>query len=206
MGEVFELPRIVAGLPPAPPPDLDGALAAARRCFERHGITRTSMSDIGREAKVSRSTIYRQLGSVEQALRLLLAKELHDLLRGPLADILATAVGPGAVVDMLAEVVTQAREHPVLTKVMAHEPEIIGPLLVTELPQTTGQIAELVAPLLHAVMEAGLVRRQDPGALAHWLVRLAAILVVDPPPMPVRDFLAPMLLPALDPTGDPERT
>lgn len=200
MADVLDLPRLVRGLPPAPPPELSPALDAASRCFAKHGITRTSMTDIGRDLGVSRSGIYRQLGSIERAVRLLLAREVHELVSGRLLTVIDSATGPETVIAVVEEVVRYARRHPVLVKVLADEPEIIGPFLVTDLPDVTAQVAAMVKPVLEAAMKTGLIARQDAGALAGWLVRLVVVLVLDPPRQPVRPLLDQLLLPALDPT------
>ncbi len=194
---LLELPLLTDRLPAAPPPDLRPALDAAARCFARYGVTRTSMNDIARELRVSRSTAYRLLGSVERAIRLLAAREIDDLIHGPVAAAVAEATGPEAVIVLLAEVVTIARRHPVLVKVLADEPEIIGPFLVSELPGSTTQVAEMLEPVLRAAMDAGLVARQDARALAGWLVRIAVVLILDPPDQPLRPLLEQLLLPAL---------
>lgn len=205
MAELFDLPQLVRGLPPAPAPELEPALDAAARCFARHGVTRTSMTDIGRELGVSRSGIYRQLGSIERTVRLLLAREVHVLVTRRLPRALRDATGPETVIVLLAEVVAYARKHPVLVKVLNDEPEIIGPFLVTDLPEATAQIAEMVQPVLDAAMEARLIARQDAGVLAAWLVRLAVALVIDPPQQPLKPFLEQLLLPALTPTRGGKR-
>jgi AcrR family transcriptional regulator len=197
---VLDLPQLVRGLPPAPPAELDAALDAASRCFARHGITRTSMTDIGRDLGVSRSTIYRMLGSVEQAVRLLTAREVNQLVAGRLAAAVRSATGPETIIVLLDEIVTYVRHHPVLVKVVADEPEIIGPLVVTELPATTAQVAALIEPLLVQAMDGGLIARQDAAALAGWLVRIACILIVDPPAQPLRPLLDQLLRPVLDPS------
>src|SRR5262249_28164144 len=159
------------GLPPAPAPELDPALDAAARCFAKHGITRTSMTDIGRELGVSRSNIYRQLGSIDRTVRLVIAREVHQLVAGPLTSVLASATGPDAVIELLDAVVQYTRRHPILTKVMADEPEIIGPYLVTDLPEVAREIASMIEPVLKHAMATGLIARQDARALAGWLVR-----------------------------------
>src|SRR5207244_12553007 len=113
---------------------------------------------------------------------------------------LLDATGPETVVVLLAEVVDYVRQHPVLVKVLADEPEIIGPFLVTDLPEATAQIAEMVQPVLEVAMDAGLIARQDAAVLAGWLVRLAVALIIDPPRQPLRPFLEQLLLPALTTT------
>ena len=196
---VLDLPALVRGLPPAPPPELDAALDAAARCFARHGVMRTSMNDVARAAGVSRSTIYRQLGSPGRAVRLLIAREVHRLVTHRLPAVLATATGPETVVAMVEEVVGYTRRHPVLRKVLADEPEIVGPFLVTDLPAATDDIAAMVEPVLVAAMDGGLVARQEAAALAGWLVRIAVVLVLDPPDRPLRPLLEQLLLPVLTP-------
>ena len=54
-------------------------------------------------------------------------------------------------------------------------------------------------PIIDAAIGAGLIRRADPQVLAHWLVRLVIVLVIDPPPVSLRTFLEQVLLPVLDP-------
>jgi AcrR family transcriptional regulator len=196
---VLDLPGLVRGLPPSPAPDLEPALDAAARCFARHGVTRTSMTDIGRELGVSRSNIYRQLGSVDRTVRLLLARELHQLVSGRLVEVIGHARGPETVIALLAEVVDYSRRHPVLTKVLADEPEIIGPYLVTDLPIVSAQVAGMIQPLLKHAMATGLIASQDARALAGWLVRLAVALILDPPDEAVRPLLDQLLLPVLAP-------
>jgi len=196
---VLDLPRLVRGLPPEPAPELGAALDAAARCFARHGITRTSMNDIARELRVSRSSIYRQLGSIDRAVRLLAAREIHDLVGERLPTALSKATGADVIVSLLDEVVSFAREHPVVRKVIADEPEIIGPYLLTEVPDVTAQVADLVAPLLERAMKSGVIRRQNARTLAGWLVRLALSLLLDPVDEPLRPLLDQMLLPVLTP-------
>lgn len=43
-------------------------LDVAEKCFERHGITRTTMEDIAAEARVSRPTLYRYFGDRESLI------------------------------------------------------------------------------------------------------------------------------------------
>ncbi|MGH9138048.1 MAG: TetR/AcrR family transcriptional regulator [Acidimicrobiales bacterium] len=196
---LFDLPGLTAGLPPPPPRELLSALNAAARCFARYGVTRTSMTDIGRELGVSRSTIYRQLGSVERTVRLLVAHEVNDLVQHRLPKELANATGPDVIVRLLAEIVDYARSHPVVRKALHDEPEVIGPYLVTDLPKVTAQVAELVSPLLRAAMDLGLVRHQNAEALAGWLVRVAIVLVLDPLEGSLRPLLDQVVLPVLNP-------
>ncbi len=192
-----ELPGLAAGLP-APPAALDPVLDAATACFARHGVRRTSVQDVARELGVDRTTVYRQAGNVDRIVRLLMARELHRLLEA-LPESLLGLRGPAVVVDVVATVVAYGRNHPVLAKVVADEPEMIGPFLVTEAPALLDQIAALIAPVLAAAMEAGELAERDPEAVAQLLVRLCLSLLLAPPPGDVAAVLAELLVPALTP-------
>jgi AcrR family transcriptional regulator len=195
---VLSLPELVSGIPAPPDPSLDPFLDAAARCFARHGISRTSVQDIAAELKVNRATVYRQVGNVDSVVRLLLARDLNRLL-GTLPVLLAAPLGPSTIVALLDGVVTFAREHPVLAKVLRDEPELIGPFLVADHDELVGRITAAVAPLLAVAMDAGWLARRDAVVVADWLVRLTISLVLAPPSGSLPAFLGELLLPALTP-------
>ena len=191
-------PALVAGIPPPPSPQLDAYLDAAATCFARHGIRRASVQDVARELGVNRTTVYRQVGNVDDMVRLLLARELHRFVAEVPLEIRPDR-GPAAVVALLAAVVRHARSHPVLVKVLRDEPELIGPFLVAELPALINRVASEIVPLLTWAMDQGSLALRDPARLADWLVRAAVTLIVAPPPDDLEDFLSDLLLPTLVP-------
>src|SRR3546814_18542456 len=75
------------GLPTLTSPALDPYLDAAARCFVRHGLRRTRLTDIADDAGVSRLTVYRQVGTVEDAARLLLARAPARLVYSTIAKL-----------------------------------------------------------------------------------------------------------------------
>ena len=196
-GVLGQLPGLAAGLP-APPPTLDPFLDAASACFARHGVRRTSVQDVARELKVDRTTVYRQVGNVDRIVRLLMARELHRLIEALPESVLGLE-GPEVIVDVVATVVAFGRNHPVLNKVLADEPELIGPFLVTEAPLLLDAIAALIAPILGAAMDAGELARRDPAALAQLLVRLCLSCLLAPPAGDLVATLSELLVPALAP-------
>jgi len=196
---VLPLPQLSAALPPPPAPELDTYLDAAADCFARHGIRRTSVQDVARQLGVNRATVYRQVGTTEQMVRLLMARELHELVEF-LPTQLKTSDGPEVVVELMATVVDYASNHPVIVKVLHDEPEVIGPFLVSDLPQVITRVAAQITPLLEFAMKSGVIAKRHARTTAEWLVRTALTLVLAPPPGDLRAFLAEMLLPALSPT------
>lgn len=196
---VLPLPQLSAALPPPPASELDPYLDAAADCFARHGIRRTSVQDVARQLGVNRATVYRQVGTTEQMVRLLMARELHELVEF-LPTQLKTTDGPEVVVELMATVIDYARHHPIIVKVLHDEPELIGPFLVSDLPQVITRVAAQITPLLEFAMSSGVIATRHSRTTAEWLVRTAFTLVLAPPPGDLRAFLAEMLLPALSPT------
>jgi len=192
------LPTLVGRLP-APPPSVDPYLDAAARCFARHGIGRTSVQDVARELKVDRTTVYRQVGNIGSIVRLLAGRELHRMLAA-LPKRLTGLQGPAAVIDLLAASVDFAAEHPVLRKVLADEPELIGPFIVSDLPMLVDLVAAAATPILRAAMEAGELAPRDPERLAQMLVRICMPLVLAPTADDASAVLSELLLPALTPS------
>lgn len=186
----------IVGLPDVPPERLDPYLDAAAACFARFGVTRTRVPDVAAEAGVSRVTVYRQVGTVEDMGRLLLARDLHRLLVS-VPTALVGHDGPEAVIALIEAIVQSARVHPVLAKVLADEPQVIGPLLVSDLGNVASRVADVVAPLLETLMSLGQLAARDPRILAEWLVRQTVTLVIAPPDGDLGDFLRELLIPAL---------
>ncbi|HZT65396.1 MAG TPA: TetR/AcrR family transcriptional regulator [Acidimicrobiales bacterium] len=200
-GPILDLGLRLTGVPPVPPEELDPYLDAAARCFVRFGISRTRVPDVADEVGMSRVTVYRQVGTVENMARMLLARDMHRLLMA-LPVAVRGAVGPDAVVRLIETTIGQARAHPVLTKVLEDEPQLIGPVLVADLGTVAGRVADVVAPLLEALMDAGQLARRDARVVAEWLVRLTVTLILAPPPGDLRAFLAELIVPALAPTEE----
>lgn len=205
--EMEELQLLLSATPggrmPAPPdPGLDPYLDAAAACFARHGIRRTTVPDIVREVGKSRTSVYRQVGSVDQMARLLLARELHRLL-AILPGVAAGAEGPDTVIRLAAAIAGFTSGHPVTRKVLNDEPDLVAGYLASALPDLIAEVTTLTSPLLEGLMDRGLIARRDPRMLADFLVRITASLIVAPPPDDLVAYLRETLLPVLcEPTGD----
>jgi len=178
--DVLELPHLSVGLPPAPPHELDAYIDAAATCFVRQGILRTTIPDLARELGVSRTTVYRQVRSIDNVARMLLARELHRLLDG-LPDLIRPGATAEPVSGLLVAIVRFARAHPVLSKVLADEPELIGPFLTSSLGELCDRVATIATPLLERAMDVGWIARQDARGLCEVVVRVVVTMVLSPP-------------------------
>ena len=199
--EIIPFPLLAARLPGPPDPALDAVLDATVRCIARFGLAKTSLSDIAREMGVAPSTVYRKVGTVEGAIRLAMAREGHrQLARMP--EVIAGVKGPRVITVFLAETITAARNHPMISKILHDESDWLGRVATRTLDERIADGAAAAAPFLESAMRAGYVRHQDPIALAHWIVRISSICLMSPPPGDLRDALDELLLPMLTPVPD----
>lgn len=198
------LSAVLHGLPPVPPSSVDPVLDAAANCFARYGVRRTSVQDVAKQLGVNRTTIYRQVGNIEQLASLLAIRETHRIL-ATLPRLVSWPIGPQAVVDMMATLVAEAQAHPVLAKMLADERDLVGALLTGDAPQLLGRIATALAPLIGMAMRTGHIAERDPALVAEWLARIGGSLILVERSDGVREFLAELLVPALTPPLKPAR-
>ena len=104
---------------------------AALACFSRWGVAKTTLDDIAREAGVSRATVYRQFpGGKDVVLDAVAGRELARFFDGLRAELDRTG---SDLENLLVAGVTYTsraiREHAALQFLLAHEPEVILPLV-----------------------------------------------------------------------------
>lgn len=196
--EVLAFPVLSERLPLPPDPALNPLLDAAARCLARHGISKTTLSDIAREMGVAPSTVYRKVGSVDNVTMLVFAREAQRFLER-LPATLASATGPRAVTTLMADAIQTLADDPVAAKILRDEGDWMGRMVTRQLDHLLAQGVEIAVPLLAATMAAGLIRTQDPERLTHWLLRIALAALVAPPPGDLQAALDDLLLPVLQP-------
>jgi len=200
VAEIIPLPLRAEGLPTAPPEELDKVLDATVECIARHGLAKTSLSDIAREMGVAPSTVYRKVGTVEHAAALVMAREGHRMLTR-LPEIVDGIEGPRQITVFVAESIETCRRHPMMRKLL-NDSDWAGRLVTRDLDDAMERQAAVSAPLLKLAMKEGHIRRQDPVALAHWLARISMICLFSPPPGDLVSALDALLLPALEPEAE----
>lgn len=157
------------------------------------------MPDIAREIGVSRTTVYRQVGSIDKLSWLLAAREAHRLI-ATLPEISRELDGPHTLVKMMASIIHQVQEHPVVSKVLVDEPDVVGPLLTNDLDRIIAGATAITTPLISAAMHSGMISKRNPKTTANWLVRMTISLTINPPREDLETFLSEILVPALSPS------
>lgn len=183
-------------------PNLDPYLDAFERVVQRFGFRRTTGQDIAKEAGVDRTTVFRNIGRLENLHRLYVARELHRFIDGVAGSIPQGLDGPGSVIEVVAVAIERASVHPVLAKVLVDEPDMVGQLLPEYLGAILGQVVAALSPGLALAQAAGLIRPDlDPQAVAQWIARFGVSTLVAPTGEPLRAVLEGVLRPLLLPSA-----
>jgi len=181
------------------------AVEATLACIARHGLSKTTIDDIAREAGCSRATLYRYFGSRRE---LVTAAVQHEVFRvATLAHEGAAAAGTleDAVVAVLVVAGTELGEHPALRFVAEVEPEQVLPYLTfAGGDQFLRDAGDTLAPCFERFLASDATRGAEWVArigLALWLSPTAPVSLTDPDELRgyVRAFVLPALLtPALE--------
>jgi AcrR family transcriptional regulator len=190
--------RLHDRLPPRPGPELDRVLDAVERCITRYGLRRTSMSDIAREMGVARTTLYRQVSSLEEAMALVSSRRFHRFL-DKLLELSGEGLDAETFIQVIVRSVRMTLAEPVVQRLLHDEPEILGDYVTSgSLAALVAQITELITPAVRTAMGSGLLRMSDPAMAAGWIVRVVFVLTTVPAPddeleATIRFVLQPML-------------
>jgi AcrR family transcriptional regulator len=182
-------------------------LAAAETVIARYGVSKTTMDDIGKQAGVSRPTVYRYFGDRDNLLGALIERRARMLFDRARQYIFGFDSFAEQLVEGLLYLVDHGRRDPIVRILVGPEhlgvttPIVNGSVLVAELT------AEMWEPILQRAIQRGEIRSDlDVLAVGQWLALVQFILVgrrdvttTDDPG--VRAMLATFVLPAFLPTA-----
>lgn len=170
---------------------LDAAFAA----LTAHGLGRMSLEDVAREAGLSRQTVYRYFGGKDALITACILREEE----GFIARVAEAASAHEEVRPALEAAITTmlraAREHPLLDRLLATEPEALLPFLTTG----AGPVLSAARPLLEQLFTSRLphLSAQTVRRVADLTTRLFISYAINPPDDAVEDVatgLADLLL------------
>jgi len=151
-------------------------LDAALTCIARVGLTKTTLDDVAREAGCARATVYRCFSNKQQLLAALVVREAVTLRDAIGAEAAETTTLGEAITAVVTTSVRCFHEHPALSFICAHEPDVLVPYLAFEREDAVLRTAAvLVAPAL--------VRFVDPTAavrLGEWIARITLSYLFSP--------------------------
>jgi AcrR family transcriptional regulator len=163
---------------PAPAPTLRSRVTeAAVGCLARHGILKTTVDDVARQAGVSRATVYRAFpGGREEVLHAVVDSEAARLFAAVGASIAAEQDLSAALVAGIVEASSCIHEHPAVRYLLAHEPgTILSHLAFDEADRVLATSSRLAAPFFTRWMGPG-----EAEQVAEWATRIVLSYAIAP--------------------------
>jgi AcrR family transcriptional regulator len=117
---------------PADDPTRARILDAVFSCAERYGLSRTTIADVAKEARLSRQTVYRYFPGRHALLAALVLREEEGIIAAVRQAIEPHRELRPAMEAAFVTTLKTFREHPLLDKVMATEPQELLPFLTVE--------------------------------------------------------------------------
>ena len=153
-------------------------LDAALSCFSRWGVAKTTLDDIAREAGCSRATVYRLFpGGKEIVLDAVAGRELAHFFTGLADELHAAADDLESLLAVGIAFTTRAiRQHAALQFLLAHEPELVLPLVAFD---RCDQVLDHAAAFCTPWLEPHVGAEWAPRA-GEWLTRMVLSYVLVP--------------------------
>lgn len=163
----------------------DRILAATLAVLSRVGIAGLSLEEVAREAGTSRQTVYRYFGNRDALIAATVLREE----RGFLARIEQAAHEDldlrDAIEAAIDAALNAAREHPLLDRLLATEPEALLPFLTTGAGPVLTAARPALADLLAS--RAPDLSSQHRATLVDGCTRLIVSYAINPPDRPVAE-------------------
>lgn len=156
----------------------DQILAAAERVIIRYGVSKTTMDDIGKEAGVSRPTVYRYFADRDALLGALIERRSRMLFVRAREFILSHDTFDQQLIEGLVYLVDHGRKDPVVRILVSPEHIQMAETLVGSSKLATQLTGEMWEPILARAVQRGEIRADlDLVAVAEWLALIQFILV-----------------------------
>ncbi|MFG1944032.1 TetR/AcrR family transcriptional regulator [Nonomuraea sp. NPDC048826] len=180
-------------------------LDAAYEQFCRMGIRRSTMEDVARRAKVSRVTVYRRFATKDALVEHVVRREFRRYFDQFLVDIEQAGTAADRVVLGFVSSMRAIRSNPLIGGLIAAEPELLVPSMISDGGRTLATVRQFVAGQLRREQRAGHVPGDlDTDLVAELMVRVSASFLSTPSHIVdldddeqlatvARQFLVPML-------------
>jgi TetR/AcrR family transcriptional regulator, repressor for uid operon len=155
---------------------LDAALALAAASGLRH----LTMDDVARRAGVGRMTVYRRFGSKSALVDALAVRECRRCLARIAAAIPGQSDAEERMAALFAATLQVIREHPLLARLAAVEPEALLLELTRDGSAVFRMVRDFLIGLVREGQDAGELVDADPVVLAELGLRLGASFVLMP--------------------------
>jgi AcrR family transcriptional regulator len=178
-----------------------GLISAARRCFARYGVRRTTMEDVAVEAGFARATLYKLVPGRAEVIEAVIMQRLTELAEGWREILVAQRSVAQALVETSLAIVETVRHDPELRALFETTTGTrLIRLLAGPQPAVRGYVIEFYAELFARGRASGELRDDvTDEQLADWIrgIILMLILREDLTPHEERRMIESFLLPSL---------
>jgi AcrR family transcriptional regulator len=181
-------------------------LDAAAELYLERGRTETTLSAIAHRAGVSRPSVYKHLGSVDDVAHALIGRELQRFFDAVTQLLAAQPTLRDRLVEGLAFTVEYARSHTLLQRLLELEPDLVVTAFTLRAETVLRQAVELLVPELEQAAGDRRLVHISPDVAAEWVARIAISLVLTPSvtrdltdPAELRRYLESLLVGGLAP-------
>jgi AcrR family transcriptional regulator len=163
---------------------LDATLAA----LSKYGLARLTLEDVAREAGVSRQTVYRYFGSREALVGEVILREERGFIDLMVAATERHREFRPALEAAIGAALRAARQHPLLDRLLATEPEALLPFLTTG----AGPVLSAARPVVERLLGDRVPHLTGPQLelIAEAATRLIVSYAITPSSAPVDDLAA----------------
>lgn len=163
-----------------PGPQRDRLLDAGFAVFSEAGVSDGTMREVARRAGVGRATLYRTFPGKESLLRALVLREARRLTE-VLDEELAGCEEPSELLERgLLTAFTWLRQHALLRRTLASEPEELLPLLTVRAEPLLEVAVEFVSPYVERAVKSERIAPVEPRVAAEWAARVLLSLLLTP--------------------------
>lgn len=158
-------------------------LDAAWRCYQTNSIYKTSMEHIAREAKVSRTTIYRYFENRDEVLTGVIVRALHTLVNEVREHVSETATFAEFLVEALATATEAAPRSPVFSVLLQEQNAVMSRIYIGS-ADIIGIVNEFFLERFERAHRAGELRDGiEFPQLVDWLIHVLTAYVLAPSPL-----------------------
>lgn len=156
-------------------------LDAALDRFTTFGVRRTTMDDIAAVAGIGRATVYRRFAGRDEIIRAVILREMGRFIAEVDAAVQRIADPLDRFVEGFVATLREAREHPLLRRLLEVEPDLLLPFLTLQgAPALSLSRAYLADELRQSQVDGHIRPDVDVDLVAEMLVRLCQSLLLTP--------------------------
>jgi len=176
-------------------------LDAAWRCYKAGTVYKTSMEHIAREAKVSRTTVYRYFENRDEVLTGVIMRALHQHIELLRHDIAVTDTFGDFIVEALVRGVEVIPKSPVFSLLLQEQSTVIRRVYIVS-PETLGILVDVFGDRFEQAKRDGELREGiELLPLIDWLIHVISAYMIAPTAVQGADdwrkMLRMFLVPAL---------